>query len=241
MSIKNIITKTKPSLVWVPKNPIWQNMVVGGRVLIQTYTVQNVSNKPVVIDSVGFEPGRDARIRNTGGTCVPGVRILPKATVALHIEVDPRTIGQVDQTLYVKPVDNSAILRVRIVFSVLARLGRKAGDKSFLVDDTEAMDRVRRLAEQEGHRHLAKVNARNHEQVHQSAPEQGLQNDVLLNPFLADSQRLDGIDTNLNPAPSINPEAAKELNDAQQQQELELQLRLGMQNTPQFTPKPRGP
>ncbi len=240
---KNITINTPGPLVWVPLNPTWTNMVLGGRALIQTYTLRNVSSHPVTIQSIGFTPGGDTRLRIAGGTCNKGMVLAPKASSTIHVEMAPRTLGQVDQFLHIQHVGSGLPLRSRIVFSVVAKLGRPTGSrKSYLVDDTDGMDRARRLAEQDGHRRLAKVHAREHNPEHQQqpAPEGELQNSILQNPWL-DSQRFDGVDTNLNPAPSMNPEAGREFDNERQQQEMEKQLRLG--NAPKFTnaPKPQGP
>ncbi len=230
-------------LAWVPHNPTWQNMTLGGRVLIQSYTLCNTSKHNITIQSIALDPGRDARLKiSSGGTCIQSLVMVPKATSTIHIEIDPRLIGQVEQTLIVKYSGSGAPLRTRITFSVLARLGNPEGSKkSYLVDDTPEMDRARRLAEQDGHRRLAKVHAREHnlEPQQQPAPEGELQNNILQNPWL-DSQRFDGVDTNLNPVPALNEEAGKEFDSERQQQEMEKQLRLG--NTPKFSmaPKPQG-
>lgn len=114
---------------------------------------------------------------------------------------------------------------------------------SILSDDTMAMDRERRLIEQQGHRHLARVNAREHPEKQaqqQHAPEGEMQNDIMQNPWL-DSQRFDGVDPNLNPEPPLNSEARREFDNERREQEMEKQLRLG--NMPKFsnTPKPQGP
>lgn len=243
MNAKKINNINQPSpLVWVPQNPTWQNMVLGGRVLIQTYTFRNTSNRSVIVQSVGFSPGGDARLRITGGTFSQGMVLEPNASCTIHVEMDPRTIGQVDQFLQIQQAGSGLPLQSRIVFSVVARLGRPTGAaKSFLVDDTPSMDRARRLAEQDGHRRLAKVHAREHHEASQQqpAPEGELQNNILQNPWL-DSQRFDGVDTHLNPEPSLNPEAGAEFDSERQQQEMEKQLRLG--NAPKFSnaPKPQG-
>ena len=242
MTTKKIHIKAPSPLAWVPQNPTWQNMVSGGRVLIQTYTLQNISNQSITIQTIGFSPAGDSRLRIAGGTCSKGMVLASKAQATVHVEMDPRTLGQVDQSLYIQPVGSGSPLRSRIVFSVVAKLGSVSGEKkSYLVDDTVAMDRARRLAEQEGHRRLAKVHAREHNesQQQQPAPEGELQNNILQNPWL-DSQRFDGVDTNLNPAPSMNPEAGREFENERQEQELEKQLRLG--NMPKFStaPKPQG-
>lgn len=113
--------------------------------------------------------------------------------------------------------------------------------RSILHDDTGSMDRKRRQIEQEGHRQLAKVNAREHpEDRPQTAPEGELQNTILQHPYL-DAQRFDGIDPNLNPEPPLNTEARREYDNERREQEKEKQLRLG--NMPQYssTPKPKGP
>ena len=113
--------------------------------------------------------------------------------------------------------------------------------QSYLVEETVSMMRAQREAEQQGHRRLAKVHAREHaEDVEQPAPEGELQNSILQHPEL-DNQRFDGIDPNLNPEPPLNTEARREFDNERREQEKEKQLRLG--NMPQFTtaPKPQGP
>ena len=114
---------------------------------------------------------------------------------------------------------------------------------SILVEDTETMDRERRLAEQDGHRKRARVNAReHHERVAQQAQalENSYDNNILQHPAL-NNQRFDGVDPNVNPEPALNTEARREFDNERREQEMEKQLRLG--NMPQFTtaPKPHGP
>ncbi|CAM2859038.1 Smr/MutS family protein [Legionella worsleiensis] len=121
------------------------------------------------------------------------------------------------------------------------RQPKATGNSSFLVAETKAMERKRRLAEQQGERQLAPVIAREHSDVeHQASPEGELQNTILQHPVL-DSQRFDGIDPNLNPEPPLNSEARREFDNERREQEKEKQLRLG--NMPKFTtaPTPRGP
>ncbi|AHE66462.1 hypothetical protein Loa_00900 [Legionella oakridgensis ATCC 33761 = DSM 21215] len=116
-----------------------------------------------------------------------------------------------------------------------------AGSTSYLVDETRVMERERRLQEQQGHRHLARVHAReHHDEEQQVAPEGELQNSIMQNPWL-DNQRFDGVDPNLNPEPPLNTEARREYDNQRREQEMEKQLRLG--NMPRFTntPKPQGP
>lgn len=121
------------------------------------------------------------------------------------------------------------------------RLPPGAKETSFLVAETKAMERKRRLAEQQGERQFAAVKAREHSDVEiQSSPEGELQNSILQHPEL-DSQRFDGIDPNLNPEPPLNTEARREFDNEKREQDKEKQLRLG--NMPKFTtaPTPRGP
>ena len=120
---------------------------------------------------------------------------------------------------------------------------RRTPTGSILVDETRTMDRQRRIAEQDGHRRLAKVHAREHneeqQQQQQPAPEGEMQNNILQNPWL-DSQRFDGVDPNLNPEPPLNTAARREYDNERREQEMEKQLRLG--NMPKFStaPKPQG-
>lgn len=112
---------------------------------------------------------------------------------------------------------------------------------SYLVDETTSMERKRRKIEQQGHRQLAKVHAREHpEETPKGAPEGELQNGIKQNPWL-NSQRFDGVDSNLNPEPPLNTEARREFDNERREQDKEKQLRLG--NMPQFSnaPKPKGP
>ena len=119
---------------------------------------------------------------------------------------------------------------------------RRVPTGSILVEETTSMDRQRRLAEQDGHRRLAKVHAREHnEEQHQAPAAEGeLQNSILQNPWL-DSQRFDGVDPNLNPEPPLNTAARREYDNERREQAMEKQLRLG--NMPKFSsaPKPQGP
>lgn len=103
------------------------------------------------------------------------------------------------------------------------------------------MERERRINEQQGHRQLARVHAREHsEQPEQSGPEGELQNNILQHPEL-DNQRFDGIDPNLNPEPPLNSEARREYDNERREQEMEKQLRLGNMPKMSTAPKPQGP
>ncbi len=119
---------------------------------------------------------------------------------------------------------------------------RGRGNGSILIAETKAMERNRRLMEQQGERRLASVKARDHsnEEHVQQSPEGELQNNILQHPELI-SQRFDGIDPNLNPEPPLNTEARREYDNEKREQDKEKQLRLG--NMPKFRtdPTPRGP
>lgn len=117
------------------------------------------------------------------------------------------------------------------------REGRQ--DISILSEETKAMDRKRRIQEQDGHRQLAKVHAREHaleETATPQAPEGEMQNSIRQHPWL-DRQRFDGIDPNLNPEPPLNTDARREFDNERREQEMEKQLRLG--NMPKFGTAPR--
>ncbi len=119
--------------------------------------------------------------------------------------------------------------------------GRPENFDSYLVDETRTMERERRLQEQQGHKHLAKVHAREHnEHDRENSLEGELQNDIMQHPWL-DGQHYDGVDPNLNPEPPLNTEARREFDNERREQEKEKQLRLG--NMPKFStaPKPQGP
>ncbi len=121
-------------------------------------------------------------------------------------------------------------------------IGREIPGDSILKAETKAMDRSRRLLEQQGERRFAKVNAREHslQEQQQAGLEGELQNNILQHPAL-DSQRFDGVDPNLNPEPPLNTAARTEYDNQKREQEMEKQLRLG--NMPKFNsaPRPNGP
>jgi hypothetical protein len=118
------------------------------------------------------------------------------------------------------------------------RISRGGNNKSsYLVEDNTSMDRKRRQMEQDGHRHLAKVNAREHNETDPDiAPEGDLQNSIQQHPWL-EAQRFDGIDPNLNPEPPLNTAARREFDNERREQEMEKQLRLG--NMPKFSSAPK--
>ncbi len=244
---RNTAMHAQASIAWMPPTPTWQGMVLAGRVLIQTYTLCNMGLNPVTIQAMGLLPGGDSRLRITGGTCNPGVVLEPNTSRTIHVEINPAARGTVDQFLHIQQAGTGLPLRSHITFRISDHLARSPiGTRrpaSYLVDETSGMDRVRREAEQDGHRRLAKVHARDHQeqqQQEQPAPEGELQNNILQNPWL-DSQRFDGIDPSLNPEPPMNTAARTEFDNEKRDQEMEKQLRLG--NMPAFTtaPKPQGP
>ncbi|WP_231950196.1 immunoglobulin domain-containing protein [Legionella lansingensis] len=132
-----------------------------------------------------------------------------------------------------RAISNSAVL------TILSVPTAKSG-QSILFDETKTMERQRRIAEQQQHRKLAKVHAREHNDEEQNvSPEEAMENGILQHPFL-NSQRNDGIDPNLNPEPPLNTEARREFDNERREQEMEKQLRLGnmpkMRTDPQFRP-----
>lgn len=117
--------------------------------------------------------------------------------------------------------------------------GKKGG--SFLVEESVTMMRQQRELEQQGHRRLARVNAREHRvKDDPPAPEGELQNSIMQHPYL-DKQQFDGADPNVSPEPPLNSEARREFDNNRREQAAEKQLRLG--NMPKFStaPKPQGP
>lgn len=242
MSVRKLkSTYSSGTLVWILPQPIIPAIPLGSKSGRYTYTLRNNSDVPVTIESVDFVPGHEPRIRIVGGTCQRAAQISPHASASIILEVNPITPGVVQQTLRVQHRGFGPPLWVDIVFTVLDAPTRKRVTDSYLTDETWLMDRQRRLAEQEGHRRLAKVHAREHPAQDPSlnpVPEGELQNSILQNPWL-DSQRFDGVDPNLNPEPPLNTEARREFDNARREQEMEKQLRLG--NMPKFSPgvKPR--
>ncbi|HGK7610309.1 TPA: DNA mismatch repair protein MutS [Legionella pneumophila] len=160
-----------------------------------------------------------------------------------------RWLPQINEVLAfhsAKPKDGGSAAVYVLLGSVFhvelpTRLPSNRSESTFLVAETKAMERRRRLAEQQGERRFASVKAREHpEEEIKAAPEGELQNNILQHPEL-NSQRFDGIDPNLNPEPPLNTEARREFDNERREQDKEKQLRLG--NMPKFTtaPTPRGP
>jgi hypothetical protein len=205
-------------------------------VLTQTYVLRNTGRYPVTVSAVNLLPGGDNRLKIVGGTCAVGLTLLPAVECTIVVQVTPKSLGDVNQILRVQHTGIGSSLRAAIAFKVTDLPSRKRG--SYLVDETTTMDRQRRIAEQEGHRRIARVHAREHpEGLHQQPSLEGdLQNNIMQNPWL-NSQRFDGIDPNLNPEPPLNSEARREFDNERREQEMEKQLRLG--NMPRFNPTPK--
>ncbi|WP_131777737.1 hypothetical protein [Legionella fairfieldensis] len=108
---------------------------------------------------------------------------------------------------------------------------------SLLVDETFMMEQTRREAEQEGHRKLARVHVREHSEA-QASPEGELQNSIQEHPWF-NSQRYDGVDSDTNPLPPLNTDARREYDNAKREQQLELQMRLGLMPKMGSTPEPK--
>ncbi|CEK09812.1 hypothetical protein [Legionella hackeliae] len=114
----------------------------------------------------------------------------------------------------------------------------KEGERSILFEETRSMERQRRIAEQQQHSKLARVNAREHgdEDNAPRSPEEAMENGIMQHPYL-DSQRNDGIDPGLNPEPPLSTDARREYDNERREQEMEKQLRLG--NMPKFRTDPQ--
>ncbi|CDZ77641.1 hypothetical protein BN59_01925 [Legionella massiliensis] len=116
---------------------------------------------------------------------------------------------------------------------------RQRGE-SYLVDETFQMEMDRREKEQKGHSQYAKVNAVEHQEPLQSAPEGELQNNIKQHPDL-DSQLNDGAAPNESREPDLNTEARTEYDNAKREQNLELQKRLGLAPKMGSAPEPKPP
>ena len=113
----------------------------------------------------------------------------------------------------------------------------------YLTEDTDQFMYDQHADEQAGKRRLARVHAVEHEEriARAQALENGLsQEEVPQHPYL-DKQLFDGVDINLNIDPTNNPNAKIDLENAQREQQLEMQMRLGLQPGNSFTPKFKPP
>ncbi len=240
MSKKKSLSKDNlGQIAWMLPNPEWDVLVIGSGPIVKTYTICNTSKASVTISMLELVQGDDSRIRIIGGSCSIGAVLAPQDTCTINVEVNPRTIGTIKQVLSISHSGLSSPLWIDIVISVSTKDKIKRSD-SYLVDETQSMERQRRIHEQDGHRRQAKVHAREHANLDNASPGQNLegqaQNNILQNPWL-NSQRFDGIDPNLNPEPPLNTEARREFDNERRQQEMEKQLRLG--NVPRVSPAPK--
>ncbi len=111
----------------------------------------------------------------------------------------------------------------------------------YLTEDTDQFMYDQHADEQAGKRRLARVHALEHKErqtTRNDLVDDGPQQEVPQHPYL-DKQLFDGIDINLNIDPTNNPNAKIELENAQREQQLEMQLRLGLQPGRSFAPKPQ--
>lgn len=114
---------------------------------------------------------------------------------------------------------------------------------TILIEETKGMEDSRRQLEQRGHSQFARVNASDRQPSYEVSPDNDLaaQAGPKEHPYL-DSQRFDGIDPSLNPAPDIGTEARREFDNERRNQEQEKQHRLGnmptnsRRSTPEFKP-----
>ncbi|NDH67651.1 MAG: hypothetical protein EBY22_07055 [Gammaproteobacteria bacterium] len=233
----------RAGLAWRLPLPVWPALKIGSRSLRYTYTFSNQSSDSIQITGIRLEPGNDGhvddRVGLVGGTAHAGLMLAPRASCTIDVQITPSKLGNGHQVLTVQHTGGASPMWTEIAFSVVAQ-GDTRPKTTYLSDDTATLDRQRRLIEQEGHRHYARVNAREHtpEQSTQQnlAQEGGMQNNILQNPWL-NSQRFDGIDPNLNPEPPLNTEARREFDNERREQEMEKQLRLG--NMPRVSPAPK--
>lgn len=234
-----ITTSGMTGLAWVLPLPTWPALKIGTRPLRYTYHFSNQSDQSIQITGIGLEPGNDDRVGLMGGTAHAGLMLAPQASCTIEVQITPSKLGNGQQVLNVHHTGGASPLWTDISFSVVVQ-GDTRPKTTYLSDDTVTLDRQRRLIEQDGHRHYARVNAREHaaeQSTQQSlAQEGGMQNNILQNPWL-NSQRFDGIDPNLNPEPPLNTEARREFDNERREQEMEKQLRLG--NMPRVSPAPK--
>jgi hypothetical protein len=226
-------------IAWMLPTPEWDALVIGSGSIVKKYTLCNTSNSSVTVSMIELVHGDDNRIRIIGGSCSIGVVIAPRAFCTIEVEVNPHTIGIVKQVLSVVHNGLGSPLWIDILISISTKDKIKRKD-SYLADDTQLMERQRRISEQEGHRRYARVHAREHANLDNPSLEYGLegqaQNNILQNPWL-NNQRFDGVDPNLNPEPPLNSEARREFDNERRQQDMEKQLRLG--NVPRISPAPK--
>lgn len=114
------------------------------------------------------------------------------------------------------------------------------GEKSILKNETWQMEAQRREDEKESHRRRlgVKVHDKIHHEPQENAPEGELQNNIKEHPYM--NQRHDGTSPNESEVPYLNPDARREYDNAQREQQLQKQLQLGlmpkMGSAPEFKP-----
>lgn len=104
--------------------------------------------------------------------------------------------------------------------------GGDAFPTTYLVEETEQMQYERRGLEQVVERQLATVEERRKPKRDYNNEGPGQQEQIKQHPLL-DSQRFDGIDPSLNPAPFGNEQAVIDFENERREQDKEKQLRLG--------------
>ena len=142
----------------------------------------------------------------------------------------------------VKPENTKRVKRQRSLIDPFTDEGRrKIAPPSGYKQETRRMGNVRRNQEQSGHRGLGiRVQSNERSDEEPMAMEQSLENQSsLMNNPLLDTQRFDGIDPSVNPAPALNTAARTEFDNIKREQEMEKQLRLGLApgNTKKFNPR----
>lgn len=132
--------------------------------------------------------------------------------------------------------------------SVLGKRGREPSpedDQSDLKDETAKMAWQLLELVQQGERKYARVIAEVHEEqlTQQQAPEEGLtQGNMNQHPELINRQDLDGgYDPKVSPLPWANDRNRTKMENERREQELELQMRLGLAPKMGTAPKPQTP
>ena len=118
---------------------------------------------------------------------------------------------------------------------------KEDGRASFLVEETQKMNRNQRIIEQAGHQRFARVHMLDHPEEEQQqsvgqSQEMDADNGIAQHPYLT-TQRFDGISPNDNPEPPLNSTARTEFDNKRREQELQLQARLGLDLAPRTAPE----
>ena len=118
--------------------------------------------------------------------------------------------------------------------------------ETYLAEDTVERENQRRPKEQEGLRRLSGLSVKGHDrEVPTESDDLGLgaelSSGVQDHPLL-DKQQFDGIDASVNPAPALSDaEARREYDNARNEQQLQKQMKLGLNPQMDTAPKPQGP